>query len=331
VIIDPGISWGYIPWGPNLLLDNDVYGDDCVLCAKIQINTFTPDVLDQKYSKIFFDFTNDPFPDHSHDKHYLLERLQRDDCRFQWRILTSEFHSKAPTVYLPIFVLAQTFYTTNHQFITDRKYNFSCLNGAPKWFRLRIAKFLKEHLDDSDNLIRFCVPGQRRILVEEVIKNDSSFSESQVHQFLDHMKNLPNDHTPQKIDLDIQHPAYLDSFVNIVTETTLDGSFISEKTCKPLRAQQFFIIAGPMGIIQHLRDLGFDVFDDIFYDHTYDQEPDWAARLTKIENLVKQIKDSYWQDLYHQNLDRLQSNRERFHSNGFRNHLLHPFLSAFDD
>ena len=59
--------------------------------------------------------------------------------------------------------------------------------------------------------------------------------------------------------------------VNVVTETLYDDSpgLFCEKTLLAMVAQQIPIMIGYRGIVQHLRDLGFDMFDDIV-DHSYD-------------------------------------------------------------
>lgn len=62
--------------------------------------------------------------------------------------------------------------------------------------------------------------------------------------------------------------------VNIVTETLYDDypGLFCEKTLLAMVAQQIPIIVGYRGIVQHLRDLGFDMFDDIV-NHNYDLLP----------------------------------------------------------
>jgi hypothetical protein len=63
--------------------------------------------------------------------------------------------------------------------------------------------------------------------------------------------------------------------VNIVTETIYDNvtGIITEKTMLAMASRQIPIIIGYRGIVQHLRELGFDMFDDIV-NHSYDLLPD---------------------------------------------------------
>jgi len=62
--------------------------------------------------------------------------------------------------------------------------------------------------------------------------------------------------------------------VNIVTETeyaTVPG-IISEKTLLAMAAEQIPILVGHQGIVQHCRELGFDMFSDLV-DTSYDHMP----------------------------------------------------------
>jgi hypothetical protein len=45
--------------------------------------------------------------------------------------------------------------------------------------------------------------------------------------------------------------------------------YITEKTLKPMLCKKIFIVAGPRGVLSHLRSKGFKTFDD-FIDETYD-------------------------------------------------------------
>jgi hypothetical protein len=68
---------------------------------------------------------------------------------------------------------------------------------------------------------------------------------------------------------------HINSYCNIVMETHFDiessGTFLTEKTFKPIKHGQMFFIAGPAGSLQVLRDLGYHVFDSVL-DNSYDLE-----------------------------------------------------------
>lgn len=70
------------------------------------------------------------------------------------------------------------------------------------------------------------------------------------------------------------HPWGKTSYIDVVGETSHNlMRFMTEKSVKPFYNLQLPIILGYSGIIQSLRDLGFDLFDDIV-DHTYDTVTD---------------------------------------------------------
>jgi hypothetical protein len=74
---------------------------------------------------------------------------------------------------------------------------------------------------------------------------------------------------------------YVNSYCNIVMETHFDigtgGTFLTEKTFKPIKHGQMFFVAGPAGSLQVLRDLGYRVFDGIL-NNSYDLESDATQR-----------------------------------------------------
>ncbi len=120
-------------------------------------------------------------------------------------------------------------------------------------------------------------------------------------------------------DLSISHDAYAKAYINIVTETSVeDNLFVSEKTWKPIASGQFFIIAGPKGIVSYLRKLGVDVYDDLI-DHSYDDIIDWRERLDNmlisVDKLVKQDIPALFDQTYH----RRKNNVDNFFSGKFGN------------
>ena len=68
---------------------------------------------------------------------------------------------------------------------------------------------------------------------------------------------------------------HINSYCNIVMETHFDiggsGTFLTEKTFKPIKHGQLFFVVGPAGSLQVLRDLGYRVFDSVL-DNSYDLE-----------------------------------------------------------
>jgi hypothetical protein len=82
-------------------------------------------------------------------------------------------------------------------------------------------------------------------------------------------------------------------FFNIAVETssqTDDDSwheiFLSEKSLKPFAYRQIPLWFAVPGTVQAVRDLGFDVYDDVI-DHSYDGEQDPILRMEKIITVIQ--------------------------------------------
>ena len=102
-----------------------------------------------------------------------------------------------------------------------------------------------------------------------------------------------NSDTHNNHEITVEH-LFSDSYLNLVLETHLDtensgGAFLTEKTFKPIKNNQLFIIIGNAGSIELLRQMGYCVFDDVI-DHRYDtiQDPTerWLAALAEFETLI---------------------------------------------
>jgi hypothetical protein len=93
----------------------------------------------------------------------------------------------------------------------------------------------------------------------------------------------------------IQESKYFaNAYCNIVMETHFDadgcyGTFLTEKTFKPIKHGQLFFIAGPAGSLQVLRDMGYRVFDDIL-DNSYDAYVSSTMRWEILCNAIAEAK-----------------------------------------
>jgi len=104
---------------------------------------------------------------------------------------------------------------------------------------------------------------------------------------------------------------YKDSFVEIVTESSFSApSFlVTEKTLHSIYGCNFPIILSGVGCVQHLRDIGFDMFDDII-DHSYDLIDNPFDRIVAaVENNRQLLLDSdYVKNLWKINKQRFKKN-----------------------
>jgi hypothetical protein len=87
---------------------------------------------------------------------------------------------------------------------------------------------------------------------------------------------------------------HVNSYCSVVLETHFDadqsgGAFLTEKTFKPIKHGQMFMIAGPAGSLQQLRDMGYRTFDSVL-DNCYDRIEDNTERWVKFCNAVDLAK-----------------------------------------
>lgn len=93
----------------------------------------------------------------------------------------------------------------------------------------------------------------------------------------------------------IQEPKYFkNAYCNIVMETHFDadgchGTFLTEKTFKPIKHGQLFFVAGPAGSLQLLRDMGYRVFDNVL-DNSYDDHVSSTLRWELLSKSIAQAK-----------------------------------------
>jgi len=119
------------------------------------------------------------------------------------------------------------------------------------------------------------------------------------------------------------HAVYNQYAVNLVTETVIDQSWISEKTCKPFMARQIPIIACGPGVNKFLQDIGLDMFRDIVPWESWDNETNSTVRLQKIADFTEQwVLSGTILDDYYRVLDRVEHNKQYFHSEKFRNKIM---------
>lgn len=127
----------------------------------------------------------------------------------------------------------------------QRQYAISCLNRSPRTERVY-------------NIQTMCTqPWFKKCLTSfyNIDAYGNTVNAPMLNPLNENQKEL-NDHS-------LKHPAYWNSYVNYVTETTMQYPFFSEKSVKPILAEQVFFINAYPGLLQFFKDIGIDVFDDI--------------------------------------------------------------------
>jgi hypothetical protein len=75
------------------------------------------------------------------------------------------------------------------------------------------------------------------------------------------------------------------------------GAFITEKTWKPIKFGQPFVVIGTPGTLAALRAAGYDVFDDVL-DNTYDTIENNTERYIAVRKLLLSMQKQGVADLF---------------------------------
>lgn len=98
------------------------------------------------------------------------------------------------------------------------------------------------------------------------------------------------------------------SLFHIVGESTNEVPFITEKTVNPILMKKPFLVLGCKGFNQKLKELGFDLFEDII-DYKFDQEDNVEKRGEMlVENLHDIVNCSNLNKLYKKLLPNVEHN-----------------------
>lgn len=160
------------------------------------------------------------------------------------------------------------------------------LSNRPNMSRAMITKYLLDNFKDS-SLVSFGL--------NQVNTHTLSVLTKEMHPYelpivIDkNVSILENQHSPPN---DIIYQC----LVQVVSETLEHGDtyiFVSEKSFKVFAWHQLPIFVTVKGHVQKIRELGFDVFDDIFDGHIYDKEDVSNTNKLKIFSTIKKFMNRY--------------------------------------
>lgn len=270
-----------------------------------------PNVIPNYINNIIFDDCTNPIDVTNHLTQINLKKF---------KILSGLFshHNSEPCAtvqFFPFWAVWTSFqqYSFSNR---EKKYKLSCLNGTP-WIHRQLAylelsnKFYFKDIvfTFKNNLNYLPSPYECKLTKDEY---------NRIAELPCNISFLNSD-IDIGIDLSIDHPAYQETFVNLVTETTVSNitPMLSEKTFKPIAAGQLFILVASPGSIEFLRNIGIDTFDDII-DHSYDQEEDFRLRILKVVNELDRLMRLDLDKIYVDIKNRLYQNSIYFNSKEFR-------------
>jgi hypothetical protein len=89
---------------------------------------------------------------------------------------------------------------------------------------------------------------------------------------------------------------YHNSFMQIVTESTTDRFFITEKTATPLFYNKLFLVVGSRYFHRNLKSLGFELYDELF-DYMFDDEESIELRVEGVAQNLNKFRDKTNEEL----------------------------------
>jgi len=209
----------------------------------------------------------------------------------------------------------------------SKKYIFSSLNGIARMHRILLAEHLlnKPYVDQccltfnhygAENRSASCwdQPDHWWYRKEFPTEQDRQLL-SRAKNFLPHYHNEINEYRWD--DHSNLNPAYVDTYVNIITETTVGQTFFTEKTFKTLASGQFFISINGTDSIKMLKTFGFDTFDDVI-DHSYDVIEDPREKIKAISQLLDQLIKLDWPTIWESTRKRREKNVDIFFSDAYK-------------
>lgn len=218
-----------------------------------------------------------------------------------------------------------------------RPHTFTCLNRTHKWWRCATMTRLQQMgvLDRAiwsyDTAVTLSEdPADCAISLYEqpdLMAHMQQFLQGAPYQ-ADHMDHVQHNNHELQVT---EH--YANSYFQIVLETHFDadnsgGTFLTEKTFKPIKNCQPFVLFAPAHSLAQLRKMGYQTFDHVI-DPSYDNILDNNQRWNQVMAVIAHLHTQDLHALYQQCSDHVQHNQQIFLSS--RAHGLNRVLKRIYD
>ena len=207
--------------------------------------------------------------------------------------------------------------------VESRKFDLGCLNGNPRPHRIaNYYNLMKKSYKDQMSISFYNTD------INPCRQDDVTLLDEELSFWTSIRNSLPQRLISNSIDL----PQLLDSYLHLVTETTvIPGVFITEKTWKAVACGVPFLVFGNPGTMSFLKTLGVDTYDDVLDHAYYDNEADWRVRLTKIHIVLDNLIEHGAKKIYQQLFVRAQNNKIKFCNGDFDPGYQSQLISAIEN
>ena len=293
------------------------------------------DILAKITGPVILDFTKDHNRSHQPPNILDVKNILDQEIGTDVYYLTADpNYQDDRIIFFPGWLYASSLEYSKYEYSisSNRNYNFSSLNRYPAPHRLYLVYQLLEKELDKNNLLScygFKNPynGQELSAFQLGINHLPLEICDKISRTQMYKECLPGDNLWNN-DHSFQHPAFTDCYLNLITESAYTYTFFSEKTCKPLAAGQLFLSANGKNSLDSLRLLGFECFDDILDNHSYESHSNMIDRIDNMLVLLDKIYNNL-ADLFASKIQEIEYNREYFLSDLFRSKLISP-LAQFN-
>lgn len=242
----------------------------------------------------------------------IFEQLSKHQLPKPWVIITSDFkyfnlqHSNI--VYYPIYLIdgLDKGGNTEVEIKNQRSHNVCFLTYHYHWHRILTLLALYTRMNFKSCLINLPTLDTLNNSQTQSLKNSFIHLTLTEQQLVNKMFELaplvadPADLQEELVNLD--NSAFHNSYINIFTESDYPNPFVTEKSVKPFLSGQFFAVFGNPAAYLHLKELGFDLFEDYL---PMPQHKNFRKNINELMdlmcNLIPKIS-SVWDDTYDRRL-----------------------------
>ena len=249
----------------------------------------------------------------------IFKQLSQCPLPKPWVIITSDFkyfnQTHSHIVYYPIYLIdgLDKGGNTEIEIKNRRSHNICFLTYHYHWHRVLILLALYKDINFESCLIN--LPELHTLTESQTQSLQHSFvylsnTEQQIVSDMFKLAPIVADSTDLQIEIvELNNKAFSDSYINIFTESDYPKPFVTEKSVKPFLSGQFFAVFNNPDAYLHLKDLGFDLFEDYLPMPQHNNFRQNVKELMEsISNLIPQI-DAVWDSTYERRLHNYRLSR----------------------
>lgn len=229
-----------------------------------------------------------------------------------WIILTSDirYYNKEHShiVYYPIHFIdgIDKGSNTDVEIKNHRAHNICFLTYHFHWHRVILLLYIYKHIGLNSCLINLPKLDALTESQAQSLKNSFVYltkDEKEITDEIFKLAPLVADATDPQIEiLNIDNKAFCDSYVNIFTESDYPKPIVTEKSIKPFLSGQFFAVLGHPSAYTHLKELGFDLLEDILPMPQHSSFRQQAQELVEATNTLLPNINLVWDQTYERRL-----------------------------